>query len=156
MREATDTNMDHPVEPGHNGAGHEHKEVSVRMVVLSLSALLIGTFLVCLLVVGIFEYFHTTYRVEQAVQQARPQIPPEPRVESQPWQQLLSVRAREDHVLHSYAWVDKKEGTVRIPVDQAMDELLQKGLPSHDYLADILAGRKPPAARQQGSSNVVK
>jgi len=50
--------------------------------------------------------------------------------------------------------VDQKEGTVRIPIGQAIDKLASQGLPSHDYLADILAGRKPPAP--QGSTNVVK
>ena len=32
--------------------------------------------------------------------------------------------------LHSYGWVDKKGGVVRIPIDQAMTLLLQRGLPA--------------------------
>ncbi len=61
--------------------------------------------------------------------------------------------------LNTYAWVDKDAGVVRIPVDRAIDLLAQKGLPSHNYLDDILAGRKPPvtkppvATKPQGSTN---
>jgi hypothetical protein len=145
-----DTDMEH--HPTTNGAGHEKSEVSVRFIVVSLTVLLIGTFLVALLVVGIFQFFSHTYHPMESAKQAQPVVPPEPHVEVEPWQQVKTVRAREDHVLTSYAWVDKKQGVVRIPVDQAIDEMVKKGLQSHDYLADILAGRKPP----QGSTNAVK
>jgi hypothetical protein len=144
--------MEHSLQPSPNGAGHEQREVSVPFIVVSLAVLMIGTFLVALLVVGIFQYFSHTYHPEEAAKQAQVQIPPEPRVEPEPWQQLLTVRAREDHALKSYAWIDKKDGIVRIPIDQAIDALAKKGLPSHDYLSDILAGRKPP----QGSTNAVR
>ena len=144
--------MEAPLHSTPNGAGHEQSEVSVRMIVVALAVLLVGTFLAALLVVGIFQFLSHTYHPEEADKQAQQQIPPEPRVEAEPARQLQSVRAREDHVLTSYAWVDKKEGSVRIPIDQAIDELSKKGLPSHDYLSDILAGRKPP----QGSRNAVK
>ena len=132
-------NMEHPIAPSPNGTGHEHREVSVRFIVVSLIVLLIGTFMVCLLVIGIFQYFHSTYLPAQATQIA-PQLPPEPRVEEKPYLQLQNLRTLEDHVLSSYAWVDQSEGTVRIPVDRAMDIVAQKGLPYHDYLADITKG----------------
>ena len=143
--------MDHSVPHSPNGQGHETREVSVPFIVVSLGVLLVGTFLVALLVVGIFQFFHKTY-LPEAAQQVQQQIPPEPRIEVEPAQQLIGVRAKEDHVLSSYAWVDKRDGVVRIPIDQAIDQLAKKGLPSHDYLSDILAGRKPP----QGSKNAAK
>ena len=42
--------------------------------------------------------------------------------------------------------MDQQAGVVRVPIDKAIDLLAAKGLPSHNYLDDILAGRKPPAA----------
>ncbi len=33
-------------------------------------------------------------------------------------------------ILNSYGWVDPDKGTVRIPIDQAIDIVAQKGLPS--------------------------
>ena len=71
----------------------------------------------------------------------------------EPFRQLQTLRAQEDHTLSTYAWVDKNAGVVRVPIDRAIDMLAQKGLQSHNYLDDILAGRKPPAAQAQGSSN---
>jgi len=126
--------MDHST----NGSGHEKSEVSVRFIVVSLGVLLVGTFLVALLVVGIFQFFSHIYQTQESAQQNQQQIPPQPRIEVEPWQQLLDVHAREDHVLKSYAWVDKQQGIVRIPIDQAIDALAKKGLPTHDYLPDIL------------------
>jgi len=151
--------MDHAIHHSPNGTGHEESEVSVPFIVVSLFVLLIGVVLVCFLVIGIFRYFHSVNHVEETVRASQQTVPPEPRVEERPWEQLVTVRAREDHVLDSYAWIDKKAGTVRIPVNQAIDKLAKQGLPSHDYLSDIMAGRKAPAPAQpktQGSSNVAK
>src|SRR5690349_18934945 len=132
-----DANMEHhPVEASHNGAGHEHGEVNVNFIVVSLIVLLVGTFLVCLLVIGIFQYFHSTYLPAQATP-LQQQLPPQPRVEERPYLQLQNLRALEDHVLSTYAWVDQSQGTVRVPVDRAIDTVLQKGLPYHNYLDDI-------------------
>jgi len=63
-------------------------------------------------------------------------------VEDKPYLQLQNLRTLEDHVLSTYAWVDETAGTVRIPVDRAMDIVAQKGLPYHNYLDDITKGSK--------------
>ncbi len=151
--------MEHTVQHSPNGAGHEQSEVSVRLIVISLAFLAVFTFLVCILVVGIFNYLHSEYHTAEAERLAQPVIPPEPRLEVYGPRQLLELHAHEDHVLNSYAWVDKDAGMVRIPIDRAIDLLAQKGLPSHNYLDDILAGRKAPvskpapASKSQGSSD---
>jgi hypothetical protein len=137
--------MEHSMHSTPNGSGHEKSEVSVPFIVVSLSVLLVGTFLVALLVIGIFQFFSHTYQTQESAKQNQQQIPPEPRIEVEPFKQLLDVHAREDHVLSSYAWVDKGQGIVRIPIDQAIDDLAKKGLPTHDYLQDIL--RKQNAAK---------
>jgi len=153
----TDTDMEHTVHHSPNGAGHEQSEVSVRLIVVSLGFLAIGTALVFILVVGIFRYFYDTNKTADALRQGV--VPPEPRIEVAPYEQLQRLRVQEDHILNSYAWVDQKAGTVRVPIDRAIDMLAAKGLPSHNYLDDIMAGRKPPApakepeSAKQGSSN---
>jgi hypothetical protein len=141
-----DTDMEHTVEHSPNGTGHEQREVNVRTIVVSLAFLLFGAFLACVVVVGIFRYFNDTYQPDVSAKQAQPQVPPEPRLEVAPAVELQTLRAHEDHVLSTYALVDPKDGKARVPIDRAIDMLAAKGLPSHDYLADILAGRKPPAS----------
>jgi hypothetical protein len=54
---------------------------------------------------------------------------PEPRLQIAPREDLRELRSREEAELHSYAWVDKTNGVVRIPIDRAMNLLLERGLP---------------------------
>lgn len=57
-------------------------------------------------------------------------LPPEPRLQTNPRQDLEDFRAQEDSLLRSYGWIDRNAGTVRIPIDEAMKLTLQRGLPS--------------------------
>lgn len=52
-----------------------------------------------------------------------PVLQPDPRVD------LAKLRASEEERLLSHAWVDRKGGVIRIPVDHAMELILQRGLP---------------------------
>jgi hypothetical protein len=54
---------------------------------------------------------------------------PDPRLEVDERGQLNGIRLSEENTLYSYGWVDEKAGTVRIPIDRAMDLLAQRGLP---------------------------
>jgi hypothetical protein len=56
--------------------------------------------------------------------------PAAPQLEETPALDLQRERAAEDQILNSYGWVDKQQGIVRIPIDQAIDLLARKGLPS--------------------------
>jgi hypothetical protein len=141
--------MEHTVHHSPNGAGHEQSEVSVRLIVVSLAFLAVATAIVFVLVIGIFRYFYSSYSTAESIKQAQPVIPPEPRIEVAPYEQLQQLRVKEDHILNSYAYVDKGSGVVRVPIDKAIDMLAAKGLSSHNYLDDILAGKKPPPAAKQ-------
>jgi flavorubredoxin len=39
------------------------------------------------------------------------------------------MRAEEDAILHSYGWVDKAHGKVRVPIEHAIVLMLEDGLP---------------------------
>ena len=56
-------------------------------------------------------------------------LPPEPRLQSSPVLDLGEMKAAEDQILNTYAWIDPDHGTVRIPVARAMDILVQRGMP---------------------------
>jgi hypothetical protein len=57
-------------------------------------------------------------------------LPPEPRLQTNPRQDLQDLRAQEDQLLTNYGWVDRNAGVVRIPIDEAMKLTVQRGLPS--------------------------
>jgi hypothetical protein len=54
---------------------------------------------------------------------------PEPRLQSNPLLDLKQMRDHEDSMLSTYGWSDRKAGMVRVPIDVAMNLLLQQGLP---------------------------
>ena len=56
------------------------------------------------------------------------QLPPEPRLQVSPHDDLREMRAREDRILGSYGWVDRPAGRVRIPIERAMDLVVHEGL----------------------------
>ncbi len=60
------------------------------------------------------------------------QTPVAPPLQVAPASDLQALRAREDKQLSSYGWVDKNAGIVHIPIEQAMDILLDKGFPVRD------------------------
>jgi hypothetical protein len=55
---------------------------------------------------------------------------------------LANLRAAEEANLDSYGWIDQNSGTVRIPIDRAMQLLLERGLP------DVGAGQTPLSLMQ--------
>jgi hypothetical protein len=57
-------------------------------------------------------------------------LPPEPRLQTNPREDLRALRAREDEILNGYSWIDKPAGIVRIPIDEAMRLTVQRGLPA--------------------------
>lgn len=54
---------------------------------------------------------------------------PEPHLETNERTEITDFRLKEEQTLHGYAWVDQNAGTVRIPIDRAMQLIVQRGLP---------------------------
>jgi hypothetical protein len=59
-------------------------------------------------------------------------VPPEPRLQTDPRQDLADLRAKEDETLNSYGWVDRNAGVVHIPIDEAIKLTLARGLPARE------------------------
>jgi hypothetical protein len=105
----------------------------VRLIVYSTLGLIAGTVVVFLIVIGVFnamqkEMLPREPRISAIANPNR--IPPEPRLQPHPANELQSLRRHEDDVLNHYGWVDQKAGVVRIPVDKAMDILARRGFPT--------------------------
>jgi hypothetical protein len=122
-----------PAETGHETAGHETRDASIRGIVLTGVGLAIGAAVALSIVYGIFQFLST-----QPVTTAPPnpmaetnlqQFPPEPRIEEHPAVEIQELHAKEDSLLSTYGWTDKMAGVVRIPIDRAIDLELERGLP---------------------------
>src|ERR1700685_224948 len=134
---AENTNKPDAHEPeGNPGVSHERRDVNVFQV----SAFGIGLLLSCIVVVfamwAMFDFFYSREDAKNADNPAalmmkdQNKLPPEPRLQAEPKVELKDLRADEDAILSSYGWVDPNKGIVRIPIDQAIDIVAQKGLPS--------------------------
>jgi hypothetical protein len=57
-------------------------------------------------------------------------------------QEIADLHAKEDLLLDNYSWVDKSQGKVRIPIEQAMEIVAKQGLPvaQHTEGAVLLTG----------------
>jgi hypothetical protein len=51
------------------------------------------------------------------------ELPPEPRLQAEPVEDLRRLRDEEDAVLESYAWIDRSQGIVQIPIERAIELL---------------------------------
>ncbi len=56
-------------------------------------------------------------------------LPPPPRIQALPGVDMQSYYQSQQNLLNTYGWVDKQNGIVRLPIDRAMELLLQRGLP---------------------------
>ena len=124
--------MSEPVQtPEHTRRAYESSEVSPGR----LFAFAVGVVgLVLAGVLGSALVFHFFSKHESMGPPASPfqnerELPPEPRLQTGAPQDLKAYRAEQDRILGEYGWVDRQSGVVRIPVDRAMDLLLEKGYP---------------------------
>jgi hypothetical protein len=60
---------------------------------------------------------------------ARQQAPLEPSLQAAPAEDMDAMRAAENKTLQHGGWVDQGHGTVRVPIDVAIEVLAERGLP---------------------------
>jgi hypothetical protein len=120
---------------GTSNAGHETRDVDVRGIFWFGVGLVVVSLVVVVLMDLLFEYFAAREDRAQAapaslIRSTGEAAPPEPRLQGQPVVDLEAMRSEEDALLESYGWIDRDGGVVRIPIDRAMDLLLERGLPA--------------------------
>ena len=118
-----------------NLANHEETDVDFRAILGFGAALIVVAAVVHLLIYALFGYFTRREGVQPpaeyplAAAQGHRE-PPEPRLQTDPRQDLADLRAREDVLLGTVGVVDENAGIFRIPIDAAMALTLERGLPA--------------------------
>jgi hypothetical protein len=110
--------------------GHETTDVNVWAVGKFGIALVVVCGMSIVLLWGLLKYFQSEQATSMATTVEPTKLFPQPRLQRTPVLDLRAIRAEEDKVLDSYAWVDQKQGVVRIPVALAIDVLAKRGLPA--------------------------
>jgi hypothetical protein len=129
-----------PGEEGNPEVSFERRDVNVFQITAFGIGLLIGCIIVVFAMVAMFDYLYKresdkNVQNPPAMMNQRPTLPPEPRLQGivkpePPRVELRELHDDEDAILNNYGWVDPNKGTVRIPIDQAIDMVAKKGLPS--------------------------
>jgi len=114
---------------------HETSDVNIGGVGVFVVVLVVATTVVSMVVWGMYRYLGREASRPADVEfplaaDAMRRLPPEPRLQVDPREDLARLRQSEDAVLHSYAWIDRNAGIVRIPIDRAMTLTAEKGLPT--------------------------
>src|SRR5262245_48778749 len=126
-------------------SGYERRDADVRVLTWLLTGLLGVTLVAMLLMIPLFRYFAAVEARHQpppsTLAGARPALPPEPRLEPMPFDELRRLRAKEEETLDSYGWVDRKEGIVRIPIERAIQLTAERGLPAAPTEAPASSGK---------------
>ncbi len=126
----------------------ERRELGARNIFLFFAVLFIAGVIIHFVVWGVYGFF------DNMILKAEPQMNPmkpyaktptaeilqntpmvnldkfaEPRLQSDEPADMQTLNRMEDQVLNGKPWVDEK-GTVHLPIQLAMDELLKRGLPA--------------------------
>jgi hypothetical protein len=115
-------------------AHHEESDINARAILGTGAGMIVGAVVIGVVVWALFAFLskreagNVMTEFPLASGQAQ-RLPPEPRLQTDPREDLRALRQAEDDVLQSYGWIDKNTGVVRIPIDRAMQLTLERGLP---------------------------
>jgi hypothetical protein len=118
-------------EPPVSSPGYETRDTNTRSVLWFAAVLFLTVAATLISMRGLFSYYSTSQPLGPAASpfDSSRALPPEPRLQVTPAVDLNEMRESQEEILQSYAWLDKAIGKVRVPIDRAMDLLLQRGLP---------------------------
>jgi hypothetical protein len=138
------SNEIHPANTTGNG-GYERSDIGVAGVLYFLAGLAVAGVLIHFVVTGLYSYLEKRSEAGQVpvsplvtnapadtrhISRDYPQGAfPNPKLEEDERGQLNDIRLKEEQTLSTYDYIDQKAGTVRIPIDRAMDLVAQRGLP---------------------------
>lgn len=109
---------------------HEQSDVSTRLLIWFLILLTASGIATYLVIAGFWKYLDRQYVQPSTSQWAGPrEFPPEPRLQIAPEADLKMYIQKEREVLQTYGWADEKTGTVRVPIDRAIELLAEQGVP---------------------------
>jgi hypothetical protein len=155
------SNEPYPANSNGNG-GYERSDIGTAGVLYFLLGLLVAGLFIFFLVDGIYSYLDKRSEAEQApvnplvanapadtrrIPKDYPQGAfPNPKLEEDERGQLNGIRLKEEQTLATYDYIDKNAGTIRIPIDRAMDLIAQRGLPVRAQSATGEAPAQPKPA----------
>lgn len=126
-----------------NRPGYEVTDVKPRGIIIFLIGLAVLTLILVVSLRAIFSMLEARAvrhdRVEPVPVEREAALrgdrhplepPPDPLLQANPEDALAAMRAQETRILTTYGWVSREAGVARIPIDRAMELVLERGLPA--------------------------
>jgi hypothetical protein len=116
---------------------HEESDVNVGAIIrYGIGLLVVGAVVHVFLwwLLGSYERQHERAQTQVYPLAAgqRDRLPPFPRIQENPQQELQELSGKQKAQLEGYGWVDKEAGVARIPIEDAMKMVIERGLPTRE------------------------
>jgi hypothetical protein len=130
---------------------YEKGDVHFRGVLIFAVALVVGVVLTLALVGGMIALLaqHPPSSMRASPTGTPSVVPPPPLLQAQPWEDLRRYKEEQSRILSNYAWIDRNAGVVRIPIERAMELVIERGP------APSAGERTPLEMRQQKALEIV-
>ncbi|HEX3377806.1 MAG TPA: hypothetical protein VHS29_13145 [Candidatus Acidoferrales bacterium] len=129
--------------------GYETRDTNTGAIInflVILAVVLVVSGLICW---GMFKIF-STHAVDQPATDSpfadTRQLPMGPQLQVNPREDWLKFHQGQEDSLQTYSWENRSAGTVRVPIEQAMELLVKKGLPVQNAPQAQPADEKEPTA----------
>ena len=141
-------------EPRNQEVHAERTDWSIRVP----GGIIVGTLIGIWIIAG-FVYLYFAYLAHsRALSSPQPlpievhgnPLPPQPRLQASPREDLSAMRKREDWTLTHYSWIDKQKGTVEIPIQRAIEIIAQRGIAPQKAPANLPLSLPQAGTRETG------
>lgn len=134
----------------------ERKDVNASVLAWIGAGIVVTAIILHVVLYGLYRMFDTgaarVGRIPATRMKAQPRTAVEPQLQVNPVADMKQLREMENRKLSSYGWVNKEQGVVRIPVEQAMKLIAERGLPKTN--GEVQAtNNAPPTPGAQPAQN---
>jgi hypothetical protein len=108
---------------------HEKTDISLRPIGVAIAIFVVVAVAVHIGVWFLFDYLRAEQQrrdVRRSLIEMRQAIPPQPRLQVDPYKDLGEYRKSQQQILDTYDWVSREQGRVRIPIRRAMEQLAKE------------------------------
>jgi hypothetical protein len=113
-----------------NKTGHETRDINTTAVGCFALALVLGAIAIFAIIAGVFHRLdeHVPGGAANRIATER-MTAPQPELQTDPAREMERFRKQEKKTLRGYGWVDREAAVVRIPIERAMELIVERGLP---------------------------
>jgi hypothetical protein len=110
--------------------GYEERDVNVRSLWIFAAGLTVSVIVVIFLISGMMDYLTRHFADIPTSALAPPSLAPQPVLQTNPPVDLRRYEDEQERILSTYGWVDREAGTVHIPIERAMQLMVERGVNS--------------------------